>query len=455
MKGIRKHIFTIVLLTTPFMVMAQDVEDILNEKVVVENPVYKPVIAIGSGVFNFYGDVKNNFSNPVIGDYAYKVNISTFIDQKRYYKANFFFIYGQLSADQRSLTDTAQNLNFRSDLVDVGVNLEYRFGHLFKKFNAIRPFISLGIENIQFTPKGDLKYRDLSTGEVKNYNYWSDGTIRDLPQADLSSNSASLMHRDFVFETDLRQLEVEKGNKKYSQNAFSLPIDAGLDFRISDRVTCRLGTSIHLTNTDFLDNVSSKGTSVIGKKGNDYFTFSYFSLHFDLFSQPKIMIVEKMFAEMEVNDVMFDDEDGDFIMDAVDNCPGTPYGVVVDTLGCPLDRDNDGVPDYLDLEPGSRPGVWVDAEGKTISEDVFLESLLKSSDALRRAEVKAYFETVGKGYVRKRITEIPEKFKKLDINSDGYIDFEELLKAIDNFFDGKFDFKVEDIYELNNFFFEQ
>jgi hypothetical protein len=452
MTEIRNYIFSLVLLAIPVAVMAQeDIDSILNQKVLVENPVYKPVVAFGTGVFNFYGDVRNNFVNPVIGDFAYKVNISAFLDQKRNYKANFFFIYGQLSADQRSNTDLNENLNFRTDLVDFGINLEYGFGHIFKKWNSILPFVSVGIENIQFTAKGDLVN---SSGQT--YNYWSDGTIRDLAQSDPNSNLANQLYRDFAFETDLRQMEKDNyGLGKYSQNAFSLPIDAGLDFRISERVTCRLATSIHITTTDYLDNVSSEGTSYVGEKGNDFFTFSYFSLHFDLFSQPKTIIVEKMFAELEFDDVMFDDEDGDFIMDPVDDCPGTPYGTVVDSLGCPLDGDKDGIPDYLDKEPGSGPGVWVDADGKTIPEEAFLTSLMNRTDAMNRADVKAYFETIGKGYVRKAVTEIPEKFKKLDADKDGYIAFEELLQAIDSYFDFKLEFTVKDIYELNNFFFEQ
>ncbi len=435
MNGIKKCFFSLALITIPLVVIAQEdiIDDILNEEVMIDNPIYKPVISVGSGVFNFYGDVKNNFINPVIGDFAYKVNISTFVDPKRFYKANFFFIYGQLSADQRSMTDLDQNLNFQTDIVDFGVNLEYNFDHIFKKRKTLRPFISLGIENIQFTPKGDLMIGKIP--ELK-YQYSMDGTIRD--------NNGNIIHRDYDFETDLRRSNTEK----YSQNTFSIPIDAGLDFKISDRVTCRLGTSLHLTSTDFLDNVK-------GSDNNDIFTFSYFSLQFDLFSQPKTMIIEKMFAELEIDDVMFDDEDGDFVMDPVDDCPGTPYGIVVDTLGCPLDGDMDGIPDYLDLEPNSAPGVWVDADGRTISEDAHLEKILGRTEAMNRSDVRAYFDTIGKGYVRKVVTVIPDKYKKVDTNKDGYISFEELLKAIDNYFDFKLDFKVEDIYELNNFFFEQ
>lgn len=67
----------------------------------------------------------------------------------------------------------------------------------------------------------------------------------------------------------------------------------------------------------------------------------------------------------------------------------------------------------------------------------------------------AYIETIGKTYVKKSIEVIPDKFKNLDTDGDDYISFEELLQVIDNYFDQKLNLSVEDIYELNNFFFEQ
>ena len=42
------------------------------------------------------------------------------------------------------------------------------------------------------------------------------------------------------------------------------------------------------------------------------------------------------------------DKDHDGVWDKLDMCPNTPRGVVVDSVGCPLDEDKDGVPDYLD-----------------------------------------------------------------------------------------------------------
>jgi OOP family OmpA-OmpF porin len=71
--------------------------------------------------------------------------------------------------------------------------------------------------------------------------------------------------------------------------------------------------------------------------------------------------VEKVFVEP--------DSDGDGVPDRLDKCPGTPKGVTVDAVGCPIDTDGDGVPDYLDKCPGTPRGVKVDDAGCPIDSD--------------------------------------------------------------------------------------
>lgn len=63
------------------------------------------------------------------------------------------------------------------------------------------------------------------------------------------------------------------------------------------------------------------------------------------------------------------DSDGDGVPDNLDQCPGTPAGVAVDSKGCPLDSDGDGVPDYLDKCPGTPAGVAVDSKGCPLDSD--------------------------------------------------------------------------------------
>lgn len=45
------------------------------------------------------------------------------------------------------------------------------------------------------------------------------------------------------------------------------------------------------------------------------------------------------------------DSDHDGVVDKKDKCPETPFSVIVDKKGCPVDTDGDGVPDYLDKCP--------------------------------------------------------------------------------------------------------
>lgn len=61
------------------------------------------------------------------------------------------------------------------------------------------------------------------------------------------------------------------------------------------------------------------------------------------------------------------DEDGDGVTDDKDRCPGTPAGVPVDKVGCPLDSDGDGVTDDKDRCPGTMMGARVDQYGCEVS----------------------------------------------------------------------------------------
>ena len=65
------------------------------------------------------------------------------------------------------------------------------------------------------------------------------------------------------------------------------------------------------------------------------------------------------------------DKDHDGIWDRLDQCPDTPRGVVVDSVGCPVDIDRDGVPDYLDRCNNTRPEaiLFIDKYGCDLDSD--------------------------------------------------------------------------------------
>jgi len=68
------------------------------------------------------------------------------------------------------------------------------------------------------------------------------------------------------------------------------------------------------------------------------------------------------------------DTDGDGVYDYLDKCPGTPKGVKVDSVGCPLDTDGDGVYDYLDKCPGTPTGATVDERGCWVLKGVYFDT---------------------------------------------------------------------------------
>ncbi|HEY4787532.1 MAG TPA: hypothetical protein VIH57_15850, partial [Bacteroidales bacterium] len=302
MKLIRLLFFITSFLGISLLTFGQDEDSLynamLNQKVKVENPVYKPVIGIGYGVLNFYGEVHDNVRSPISGSVGYKLNIATFLDGKHMFKTNFYILMGSLTGNEHSLTaDSAHNWNFKSDIFSIGINIHYDFGHLIKYTDKsfIRPFVSLGIENLQFNSKTDLLYKG-ADGQEYPYYYWNDGTIRDTWQN--GSGNGNIIHRDYKYETDLRDLN-RNGLGSYSQNTFAIPVEYGLDFRITDRVNLRIGDSWHYTFTDNIDDVSPSGTVRKGNKWNDMFRYTYFSLHFDLFSSPKEITLHKMAADVE------------------------------------------------------------------------------------------------------------------------------------------------------------
>jgi len=435
----------------PFVVQAQepDYDSLLQRIDTVENPVYKPVVSFAYGVINFMGDVNNSYSSAAIGKSAFQVNLATFVDRKNYFTANFYYLTGKLSGSSYSHTDLDRNLNFQSEVSVFGANLEYRFGHLLGKEALVRPYVSIGVGNLNFNAKGDL-----SDDIGRDYYYWSDGSIRDVDEAIAGPNN--LLFRDYEYETDLRLYEEQEyGLGKYTQRTVVLPVSVGAFFRISQRAFFGLGVSYYYTFTDLLDNVAFEGTSIQGAKGNDSFLYTNLSLHFDLFSDPTTRTVDLMFADTEFDPIMFDDEDGDFVLDVSDRCPGTPFGVAVDTLGCPLDGDRDGVPDYLDQEPATAERAWVDENGVTVTRSEFAESLELRDNAMDRTQVEDYMAMIRGEYRLDSAVDIPENFISIDIDGDGYLSFDELILVIDRYFDSQIDMDLDDLRDLNEFFFAQ
>lgn len=444
---------------------------LLTQEVEVENPVYKPVLSLGTGIVHYLGDIRNPGKNPLMGDLAYRFNVSTLFGKNNYYKLNFFLMYGNVQGHDFEISRMMQrdpsrlsldndllpiyhNSSFSTEFFEFGISVEYNFGHIFGKNKKFRPFVSIGgapfvINRFQSDEKNN---------NGSYYHFWDDGTMRNLPQTHPNSFDANIVNFNKVYDADIPRSDYHE--IKYPQSTGVAMIEGGFDFYLSYRVNLRVATSLHYTFTDVIDNFTpevAKRYDIPGKfAGNDMFMFTNFSLHFDLFSDPEMIRVELMFAELEDFDYeLLADQDMDGVFDRLDECPDTPIGVAVDSLGCPFDTDGDGIPDFMDDEPNTPPGAIVDERGVQISPEVLAQMFEKPTAVRREDATMIPVAPIWTRSISFTPGVIPSKFRNVDKDGDGYISFQELMGAIEAFFDGTLNMTVEDIYELNNFFFSQ
>lgn len=380
---------------------------------------YSPTIGLGIGMLKFYGDVLDaKRGNPLISRIAYDLHVKQQLNS--FLTAKFYVLFGKIGANERTLE---RNLNFQSQITTGGFSLAYNFDQFLPKERVIDPYISLGIESMEFHSKTDM-----FDAYGNKYNYWSDGSIRTLSENDINAQDALIIQRDYIYETDLRESDFD-GLGKYPDRAFSIPFGVGARMHISENIKFSLGTTLHFTFSDLVDNVTSESLpiqvgTVSGNKANDKFLMTSFSIGYN-FKNDKDDTEEIYQFDYDNNLYVSDgkDEDKDGVTDFWDECPFTPKGVAVDQKGCPLDSDNDFVPNYRDNELASRKFVPVTPAGVEMTDSVILEIYLCYLDStgeivrrfiaeklkLKNKEIESYKVQIG-SYKETVPDELMEKF---------------------------------------------
>ncbi|MFT4678312.1 MAG: hypothetical protein ACJAV7_001494 [Flavobacteriales bacterium] len=339
----------------------------------------KPRVGVGLGTFFFMGEVGQDDKGYNIGTAGSAWRLSVTNELTSYLDVRVFSLFGNFEVNEYT---TDRHLNFKTEIRSLGVDVEYNFSNFIPTRTKIQPYLSVGIESFEFLSKTD--YYD-SNGN--HYNYWSDGSIRDLPENHKDADGASVLHRDYNYETDLRDLDLD-GLGKYADRSWSIPIGIGAQMLLTERFKLRFGTELHMTFTDLVDNVSLAGDgNRLGDSKNDRFLFTSATLTYDLNitpkSTPKSQPLQFMNEDGEVQYVVIDEDgDKDGINDFIDQETNTPEGAAVDTNGVALDGDGDGVPDYLDSEPNSATGAWVNVDGETVADEDFHHKYLLWTDSI-------------------------------------------------------------------------
>lgn len=325
--------------------------------------IFKPKISLGAGMLSFHGDLyAKHFQAPWTARLGYDLNIS-----QRLYKPlqlNFNILFGKLGANE--WVDGRQE-NFQSEIRSGGLSLMYDFGNFIPENARVRPWVSVGISSFEFLSKTDQYDR-----YGNKYYYWNDGSIKNIDEAAPTASLAVNLNRDYVYETDIRELDKD-GFGKYQERAWAFPIGAGALMKVTDRIDFKIGLQYYFSTTDYIDGITNNSLGTrSGTKQKDNFVYTSFALQYDL-------VLKKKSKTDTLSDDYFDgidwlaidnaDYDEDGVRDWDDKCHGTPKGVKVDAFGCPFDDDNDGVANHLDDELASPAGFEVNLKGVALTDE--------------------------------------------------------------------------------------
>lgn len=356
----RKHLLIplVFLFTTSY---AQEVPETEQEIIPEESQRMIDVksfsFGVHGGTLSYIGDIKGNSDGSYFGfgNWAYGLSL-----EKKFgtnYGVLVNGIFGKVSKNE---TNTNTFVNFSSNIGHIDVNFMLDFDNGKSVFS---PFLSVGLGFMFFNPKADL-----SAGGVQ-YNYWTDGTYRDIPQETPGSDTSSVViSRDYEYETELSG----------SSTAITVPVWAGLKFKLSRKMDMRLAIAYITTFTDDLDNISGGS--------NDKMFYTSLGLNYNFVGVDR----SDKYRTIDFGSLFNADSDNDGVNDKQDLCQGTPEGVKVNSEGCPKDADKDGVPDYLDKEPNTPANTLVDSNGVAKKEEEIEPPAVLDEDVeIERKEFKS------------------------------------------------------------------
>ena len=340
--------FLLTICTTAVLAQSDTLETNLNRKL------FRPQVGLNTGLISYYGDVGSldGLSKQSQINWGSSINLISPLSDEFDLKAFVFF--GSITQEERLYKG---NANFTTPIRMGGLSISYNFNHFLPVGRIIEPYLSVGISTFEFNPKTDL-----TDAQGRTYNYWSDGTIRDISETAANASQSNLLERDFSYESDLRATGERQG-LPYALRGVTMPIGAGINLRINDFFSLNMGTEFHLSFTDNLDDITESSN---GRSGNDHFMFSSIGLVYSLERQRKSASIKEI--GYDYKHLEFEDEDSDGVADIIDLCPFTQEDIPVDERGCPIDTDEDGVADYLDEDLMSAEGTLINLQGGELTD---------------------------------------------------------------------------------------
>jgi hypothetical protein len=417
-------------------------------------PILSTSISAEYGFLRFKGDEAEsrfNSSNTNIG-FAFNLQYS-------YWRASLFASTGILTwNEQANLTRN----NFQCSMKHAGI-LAGRSLFNTNEGKRFNPYAMLGISTLRSNTHTDL----LDQNGIA-YQYWSDGTIHAVSEVEGNDAQATLLKRDYTYESPLAM----------NQQSICFPIELGVSASISPRTSIEVCWKSLLLQSDNIDANTSDVRWDNLQQINMKVTFALFKKA----KQTKQIETPSLinYKDVDLRALMNEDEDADGIVDSKDKCFGTPKGASIDKNGCMLDVDTDGIPDFLDKQNDSPLGSWVDEQGIAQndawikehyrdSSSYFVQVLRKINRNSRPFPVRKYIpkenyqrwmallEEHPDWRTRAEISgdKFPSELKIIDSNNDHYISLKELQQASNKLFDGDKSINEELLNKAMNYAFNE
>lgn len=322
-------------------------------------------------------------------------------------------VIGKLASSERSDTPS-ENRNFQSNIMEGELNINLHF--LSKK--TISPWIYTGISYMMYST-----YTDLKDAAGDSYYYWTDGSIRSMPQTAQSiatgtpANNYWIVQRSYNYSTFLASGSTE-----------CVPIGIGAKMRLTENLCINVQAAYYFTftnNIEQLNNVigatSSIGSSIASgfssKTINDKYLFSLCTVEYQFGRKASGSHVDETpyinvdFTKIDVNDTVTKSE-----ISAADLAALEQKEAHHDTSA--VSRS-----EMFNAHP--------------------TEGTIKQIEKEQKAKGHYSYD------------KLPARFRPADKNKDGYISAEEITQTIDDFFEGTSPMTIKDINDLIDYFFEQ
>ncbi len=346
-------------------------------------------VGVKGGAMNIMGDVNGTFFTPGFGLHVRKAFGYVFSLRAEY-------IFGQAKGQNWLASQGYNNngpwigagytngpvyYNYKTKIQDLSLQGIITFNNIrfHKDKSAWVVYAGAGIGASAYKAKLNL----LNDASGTNYQELFDKVFSD-PQTYKNRKDIRKALKDGMddsYETDAQTNGERRPKLGSSTLRVSTTVLAGIQFKLSRRINIALENRHTFIHDDLLDGQQWQENPVgdPAQTGNwDSYNFASLGLNFNLGGkavEPLWWLNPLDYAYGELNNPrhikfpkpVFDDADGDGVVDQLDREPNTPAGCPVDSHGVTQDTDGDGVPDCKDkqlITPTECQPVDADGVGK-------------------------------------------------------------------------------------------